>query len=381
MEFSYPRPERTRAMYKWALYLIVPFCGFYTVKIGISPIYFTFLLSLSFIFIGSIQGFRRARVNLVVLTSVLMISYSIIIFMLSWRFDSSFFSAWVNLIFSLVYFLVVSFVLNNASKNNVIISVKLTLALSIIILTIELVYRLFHPVQPEDWTVIREDIGWYMYKTSSFMYPDSNSVGLFIACLIAFIIGMPVEESYCFRKYLIPLFFLLLGTLSRSSIFAAIFAITWCYLSSSKTKFLLIVVLSILGIGITYSLVQNDESFLSKFWIASLVLDYLHQTDILQLMIGVGPGNTEKYLGVGAHLFPFLLLIETGAIGTFLISLLWFSIWRELRRHGTPIFMVFFVNGLSFSTFAIPWFYTMLAVLIYFTRVKPNACLCSNSCL
>ncbi len=381
MKFTDHRFEQTGAFYKYALYLIIPFCGFYTVKIGISPIYVTFSLSLFFIFISSIWGFRRVQEPFLIIIAASIILYAVLSLVIYWSFDYALPSAWVNLVFSLVYFVVTLFVLDNVSKDKVNLSIKLTIVFSIILLTIELAYRLLHPEQPEDWVGIREDIEWYMYKTASFMYPDSNSVGLFISCLIGFIIGIPDEKPYSFRKYLIPLFLLLLGTLSRSSIFAAILAISYQFLNGSRFKSFLIIICSIFGIAISYSLIETDESFLSKFWIASLVLDYLHQADILQLMIGVGPGNAEKYLGVGAHLLPFILLIETGLVGTVLIVLLWISIWKKLHRHGTPIFIVLLVNGLSFSTFAIPWFYAMLATLIYCSRVKINARLCSNSCL
>lgn len=381
MKFIKNNLKKTPAFYEYALYLIIPFCGFYMVKIGVSPIYVIFFLSLFFIFLGSVQGFKRAQEPALMLITVFIIIYVSLSFFVYWEFDSVLPSAWVNLVFSLVYFIVALFLLDNVSRNQVNRSVRLIIIFSTVLLMVELVYRLLHPEQPEEWMTIREDIRWYMYKTSSFMYPDSNSVGLFIACLIAFIFAIPAQESFPFKKYLIPLFFLLLGTLSRASIFAIIFSIVFYYFSGSRLKILLIILFSIIGTVIIYSLIKTDESFLSKFWIASLVLNYLYQADFLQLMIGVGPGNTEKYLGVGAHLLPFMFLIEIGFIGTVLISLLWFSIWKKLRQHGIPIFMVLLVNGLSFSTFAIPWFYAMLAILIYFSRRKENARIGSNPCL
>jgi hypothetical protein len=367
----------THASVRWALYLIVPFCGFYTVKFGFSPIYLTFVLGIFFLFIGSLFGIKRLQEKSSVLISVLILIYITILLFVEWGFDQALSSAWINIAFSLLYYITTSIILDNTSRNSAIRASELTIVFSIILLAAELGYRLTHPMEPQDWNVQRDDIYWYVYKTSSFMYPDSNSVGLFVACLIGFILGLPTAQARDLRKYLLPLSLLLLGSISRSAIIAIGIVLLYQYLNGNRTKLILFVITSSFVGLFVYSQVIMDESFLSKFWITGLAINYLETADILALIVGVGPGNAERVLGVGAHLLPLTLLIELGIAGTLLMVVFWLSIWKRAGQHGTPIFLALLVNGLSFSTFAMPWFYSMAAALVYFSRIQTSARLSS----
>jgi hypothetical protein len=112
----------------------------------------------------------------------------------------------------------------------------------------------------------------------------------------------------------------------------------------------------------------SDESVLSRFWIADLVLQHLIDASILPLMFGVGPGNAEKILNVGTHLLPFTLIVEIGFIGTILFIMLWYGIYIQSGRTTGELFVVFILNGFFFTTFAIPWFYAMTAILIFLNK-------------
>lgn len=373
-------PARTRAPIRWALFAIVPFSGFYTVKLGLSPIYLTFTLAVLALLAGSLQRLRIGRNAPAVLASALLLTYITVLLAHGWTFDSPLPSAWVNLAFSLLYFIVTTIVLENSTRRHVIRASEMAVVLSIALLAFELTYRLTHPVDPEDlWTTDREDIFWYVYKTSSFMYPDSNSVGLFVSCLIAFVVGVPPTEARRLRKYLPPLLILVLGSLSRAAILATCAVFLYQYSSGSRTRTVLFSVLALAAGLATLAWFATDESFMSKLWIAGLVAIYASTTEWPLLLIGVGPGNAETALGVGAHLLPFTLLVEIGVLGTLLTAALWLFIWKRSGRHGTPLILALLVNGLSFTTFAIPWFYAMAAVLIHLSRVAPSARLSPNS--
>lgn len=359
--------------------MIVPFCGFYTVKLGFSPIYLTFTLGVFFLFISSLFGIKRLQEKSSALISTLILTYIAILLIIGWEFDKPLPSTWVNIAFSLLYYIITSIILDNTSRSSAIRAFELTIVFSIILLTAELGYRLTHPIEPEGWSTQRDDIYWYVYKTSSFMYPDSNSVGLFVACLIAFIIGLPTAENRDLRKYLLPLFILLLGTISRSAIITIGIVYLYQYLNGNRIKLILFTITSICVGLFTYSQVASDESFTSKFWITGLAINYIDTIDISTLIIGVGPGNAERVLGVGSHILPLTLLIELGIAGASLMIVFWLFVWKRAGRHGTPIFLTLLINGFSFSTFAMPWFYSMAAGLIYFSGIQPSARLSSHS--
>ncbi len=374
MKTRYSYPRKTRTSIRWALYAIVPFSGFYTVKLGLSPIYLTFSFAILALLVGSFHPIKLWKNPSAVICSLLLLTYIVVLLAVGWDFESEFPSAWFNLAFSLLYFIATTIILENSSRDRVIKASKLAVGFSIALLTLELAYRITHPAEPQElWIDNREDIFWYVYKTSSFMYPDSNSVGLFVSCLLGFIVGLPTQDRHHFKKYLPPLIFLLLGSLSRAAIFAICIVFLYQYASGSRTRMISFICLAAIGtIGIM-TWFAADESFLSKFWIAGLVAIYLTSTDLSGLLIGVGPGNAEGALGVGAHLLPFTLLVEIGILGSVLTIAIWFWVWRKAGPRGTPLLLAFILNGLSFTTFAIPWLFSMAAILIYLSRVVPGA--------
>lgn len=380
MSVPHSQLPQARTSIRWALYTIVPFSGFYTVKIGLSPVYLTFIFSVLALAVGSVHPIRWWKDTTAILFTALFLTYIMALFIAGWEFDSPLPSAWFNLAFSLLYFIVTTIILENSPRDRVVKAMHVAIVLSIALLTLELAYRLTHPAEPDElWGNEREDIFWYVYKTSSFMYPDSNSVGLFVACLIGFIVGMRSDDRRHFKNYLLPLIVLLIGSLSRAPIFAIGTVFLFQYARGSRVRMMLIFGLTIIAILGLLTWLKADESFLSKFWIAGLVVAYLAQADFLALLIGVGPGNAENALGVGAHLLPFTLLVEIGVVGTILTVILWFSIWKRSKGCGTPLLLAYLLSGLSFTTFAIPWFYSMAAVLIYLARVLPSARLRAHS--
>jgi hypothetical protein len=379
MTALYGYPPQARTSIRWALYAIVPFSGFYTVKLGLSPVYLTFVFAVLALLVGSMRPIRLWQDPTAVLCAALFLMYIVALFVAGWEFDSPLPSAWFNLAFSLLYFIVTTVVLENSSRDRVVKASHMAIVFSIALLSVEFAYRFSHPAEPDElWGVEREDIFWYVYKTSSFMYPDSNSVGLFVACLIGFIVGLPRHDHRRFKIYLIPLIVLLLGSLSRAAIFAISAVLLLQYARGSRARLMLFVGLTALGVVGLLTWFSTDESFLSKFWIAGLVALYLARIDLLELLIGVGPGNAENALGVGAHLLPFTLLVEVGVVGSILSIVIWFSIWKKSRWCGTPLLLAYLLSGLSFTTFAIPWFYSMAAVLIHLARVVPSARFCTH---
>lgn len=352
-----------------ALYLIIPFFGFYTVKFGFSPIYLTFILSVLFLMLGSFSNMHSWSADNVTLVSVTLVFYAILSYFLTWNYSDRIPSAWINYIFSFVYCLATILVLRNSSRTFILNSAYYAITFSISLLAIELLVRLSNPVTPEELGHYgREDIFWYVYKSNSFMYPDSNSIGLFASCLFMFTLQL---GRYYYRRvnvFLLPIFILVLGSISRAAIISTIVIYLYQLIESRKVRLLYLLALVIFG-GLAFLyIIINDESVLSRFWIAGLVFQYLTDATILSLLFGVGPGNAEDILNVGTHLLPFTLLVETGVIGTFLFVVLWYSIYIKSHKMAGVLCLVFILNGFSFTSFAIPWFYAMSVILIFLSK-------------
>lgn len=375
MPSSRLEPANKKMTLSVSLYLLVPFSGFYTVKLGYSPIYLTFIMGVLAMLVRLIDAGWCWKTPRLLLINFAFILYALLFYFIGWKFDSYLPSAWVNLVFSLIYFAVVMVVLEGVGRSHVIRAYEMSVIFSIILLTIELAYRLMNPAEPEAWTDFQDDISWYIYKTSSFMYPDSNSIGLYASCMLAFIIGLPTSLERRFKIYIYPLIVLLIGSLSRAAIISAGIVLIYSYINVTKVKSFIIFMATIVALAFLFELIREDDSFLSKFWIAGLFIDHITTANLYDLIIGMGPGNSEVTIGVGAHLLPFMVLIEIGIAGAFLLLIFLRSIWRLAGKNGTPLFLVILLNGLSFSTFAIPWFYSMAAGMIYLVRKSTDASL------
>jgi hypothetical protein len=352
-----------------AVYFIIPFFGFYTVKFGFSPIYITFIFAVFFLTIGSIYKINSWTADFSTILSITSISYAIVLHQSIWNYSDKIPSAWINYIFSLFYFLTTILILKNSNRSVVVKASYYAIALSIVLLSIELLVRVLNPSTAEEiGHYDREDIFWYIYKSNSFMYPDSNSIGLFSSCL--FIFTLLFSRHYYRRAnvFLLPIFILILGSISRAAIASAIIVYIYQLINIRIFRLLYLITLAMCSGFVIIYINISDESVLSRFWIADLVLQHLIDASILPLMFGVGPGNAEKILNVGTHLLPFTLIVEIGFIGTILFIMLWYGIYIQSGRTTGELFVVFILNGFFFTTFAIPWFYAMTAILIFLNK-------------
>lgn len=361
--------KKNNIFFTVSIFLAVPFFGFYTTKIGLSPIYLTFFLAAICAFLGFVYGADQIKLGSVSVAAIALLVYLFVMFFLRWSYPGfENISAWVNISFSLIYLLLVESVIDKVEHDELLKVANLAICFSIILLLLEFVYRISNPsTQEELGHENREDLFWYAYKASSFMYPDSNSVGLFAACLFVFVLQF---KNYCkFASfYLMPIFFLLLGTLSRASIISAIVVFLYMLKSGKIFKFGFLLITTLLTVLALFLADFSDESLSARFWIASLVVDYVAETDFISLLMGGGPGNSEQMINVGAHLLPFTWFLELGALGAFLQITLWYFIWRRAPKAVEALFLVFVLNGFSFTTFAFPWFYVMAIMLIYFHK-------------
>lgn len=348
-----------------SLFLLIPFSGFFSVKLGVSPVYVAFVISVILVLAGVLGKFIIWRRNAILLFIISLILYSLILRVSIWNFIASANSAWFNYVFSFIYFSVVVVVLDNSSTNDVIKASRILIMISVFLLVFEFLFRVFNPSMPLDLGHAgREDMYWYVYKTNSFMYEDSNSIGLFSACLFVFTLQIGVNYWRWVSFMLLPIFFIVLGSLSRSAIVSTLVICLYSLLKSKSSKLIYLGSLVLIACLFVFSAGIEDESVLTRFWIAGLVFNYISDVDVFSLLFGVGPGNAESVLSVGAHLLPFVLLVETGVVGSLLIVLLWYFIYRRACKTSGLLFFVFILNGFSFTTFAVPWFYVMLSIFV-----------------
>lgn len=204
-----------------------------------------------------------------------------------------------------------------------------------------------------------KDIGnmiFYVYKTNSIMFLDSNFVALtLLPILCSSLIINRIHERKIWGTWDVLLFILLILTLSRAAIFSFIIGYAIIFRKGYLNK----LIITFGGILILILLLENDGSGQSKLYLYSIFFDYLLKAPMLSLFLGVGFGSAQSYLGMGAHSSIITLCMETGIIGLllYIICQLLFCI-----KSRSSVFLIFSYQlaSISLSTVAQTTFFVSL---------------------
>lgn len=212
-------------------------------------------------------------------------------------------------------------------------------------------------------------VGFQIYKVNSFMYADSNFVG--IQCVMFFSVLLYVfnnvemsrKDTIFFKIIFLTLIFSTFMTFSRSAYLGIILSLLMNFLCNRERAFYIFCFFSpifiFLGGYLVSDYFSNDISFSSKFHILQLTDEYLNNADLLTLLLGVGLGNAEMEIGMGAHNIIVSLMIETGILGLLFFIISNFIFLAKLGRYFFVICFPFLFSSLSLGTTAIPYFYTL----------------------
>ena len=380
---------------KLSTFLLVVFSGFYLTRlVPISPIYFSFVFSFLIILIGYLYGGKR-QLHLLSIPALVNFIYLIV----TQPFNHPEVLTLINVLFSLAYLITILNTAPYISKAALIRYSKIFIVFTILLLTIEATWRLSHPVDlvqmvhrngafmDTEQLFIPSDNGasslilnsnneteknlFYTFKISSIMFQDSNFVGTYGLTTFFFYLFLLRER---FVKSPIPLYilgFLILLTLSRS----AIITIPLTYLLIAITKrnrsiiyMAIFLVLLFIGSVFIFQGVANDESFLSKIRILMLSSNHLNHLSFVDLMNGVGFGNTVHYLGIAAHNIFITYLIESGIVGLVLFLIINLMFIKGSNRKSLYLTIPLFISGMSLSGHVLTFYYTCLTILYLLSR-------------
>lgn len=341
---------------------------FFIKYILIKPVYIIILL---LVFWGVF--FKKYRINM----AYILISYFFISYLVYHLFYiGSDYGMVFNAIISILVFPIFYYILSR----NGIDHIKFFLNLSIIYLTVEMVWRITHPIyEINNIETVSEDGGWYYpFKFNSFIFTDSNFVALHIVCLIF------IALLYRLKTHTFLLFILVLLTFSRSGILGSILIILYFILDGSKYRvlfkplFFIFLVISFLYLLINISLL-TDGSFLSKFYIYDVSIGYaLRYFTLSDYFLGVGLANSYDLIHIGAHSIWVILLFETGVVGL-AVYLIYFSSFyssffiknSESTGKLTFFFLVFLLMGFSLGLYLFPIMVLTIACILTLSRKEP----------
>lgn len=340
--------------------------GFYLTPVAlVSPVYFFYALSLFAIYLYSTYCPEKVKVSPVILALFFMaliltgiqaayvkvnISLNTLMFMTApivvWIFFrySTIKEKHINLIF---FFYILLFVWDG-------------------------IYRLLNPNLDNYEAWLERDILFYMFKSSSLMYDDSNFLGLQALVLYCFLRFLNLNR-YCESKLLlVGLLAGLFLSFSRSAIISVALCELVYFCISSKNKLarqLFIFLLSfclIIFVYLVLSIFANDASFNSKFNIIKLAIYSYKELDMIDRFIGVGFGNVVNYIGIGAHNFYVSAIYEGGVIFVMWMTLFLCYVFYKTGIQFLVLIFPVLVAFFSLGTIAMPYLTTVatLAVLV-----------------
>ena len=348
-----------------AAFFVIVFCGFYLKNIWVSPIYISTLLGVAFTIILSLKTKRCA----VRIDSSILIAISWIIYLIITQIPYQKNSAFYNLIFSILYYILSVQSIRTLHPKKIIQYSKWLLDFSGILLVVEAVTRISNPIIKATET---EQNAFYRFKYNSIMYQDSNYVGMFILVLFFFLIYLESECSMCLKKEKICFLILSVLTLSRSVIIV-VFVLGFVFDRKINKfyKFIAFFFASVLGMYLVVTYILNDGSFISKLDIIKWSFKFFtEKASMYMRLFGYGLGHSVDYMGMGAHNLIVTYIMETGLVGfAFWVTML-LNIFKRTRRKCYYIIIPFLVAGFSFASHFVPYLYCTISIILVLENLK-----------
>lgn len=252
---------------------------------------------------------------------------------------------------------------------------------SLILLCIECIYRFINPVYTPEAYMAYERKGtlFYIYKFSSFMFADSNGTAMLIVILIflSFFMKLKFREKK-YKYFEIVFICLLILTFSRAAYLGFLIGkgiqkihLLRYYRKYKKILFPILFLLLFVFILGFYSIMKDDLSFQSKFYIIKITISKFLMFDYYQKFFGIGMGNGKDTLGIFAHNVFLNYLIETGVVGVVLFFLLFVSLFYSIKSARYMI-IALLISLQSSMLYSIPFFYVSIVLMKHLESKKMN---------
>ena len=374
-------------------FLLIVFCNFWLYQAKpVTPLYYFFFVSL-FIFIISFIRQKSVQITSTQITSLFCAFYIFIVSI--FHKDTSVNTVLHTGVTFIFYFLTIYF-LKFLNKEQVLNITKWLFSFTFIYTLFESFWRWTHPTMFREGVIPTKEIenSFYMFKTNSFMFQDSNFVSLItlIMTFLAFYILTNIKKGDNFYKFMFIAFAVLTGfTISRAAIFAMIVSVIAYYsfdtlkgglryiknITILTFRMVIFIPLAIIGTFIfLYGiyLFMSDGSFLTKIEIFTDLLEYLHSMPLLNKLLGCGSdiGNMLYYFGRATHALIPTYIVWYGIIELCLILFFWIQIAIDTNYKSLLTFIAIFIVGFSLSSSSTHILYVSLAIITYFENIMPQ---------
>ncbi len=303
---------------------------------------------------------------------------SIFYFLLTQSLIGAPFVRYMGVIFAIGYYvIVVAFGYQLYPEQRIRLATKLV-NFSAIILLVECAWRLTHPNSNYAIFEGSGDVRWiYQYKFGGLMYMDSNAVAIHIIIILFFIYYLEIEQGERWTKTKLLFLILLILTFSRAGWIGGLLG--WVYIrflrKQSPGFYLINSVFLLVSFFLFYKFylenrIESDLSLQSKLEIISNVYRYLSDASFQEILFGIGFSNSSERLGIYAHNFFMVFLIESGVIGLLLMIFLLIQFVLTTKRKALFIIIPFLITTLSSTITFMPFLYVAMALIFLLEKSK-----------
>lgn len=349
---------------------------FITRFMSLSPFYFGVILSILLLFCYLSIRCDKARLKISLNCFILiLVSYIYILYIILNSLINGISLKYPMLIsFSIIMYFVSKFLYKKIDIKYVYFFVNMFIFFNFFLLSFDLIYRILHPrILP--WEYTSKDF-FYMFKFSSIIFNDTNEVGFMALIILTFMYSLnKVGITKIKRMYFCLFFALLFFTFSRAAILGFL-VLFFIYSIRENIKITVLIPLGLLFLIVIFIFFLSfstedisDVSLKSKFDIFFKTFDYLRTVDIKTFLFGIGYEKSPTVLGIYGHNYISLYIIEFGFVGLLLLLSLFFSIFMECNNNKFFL-IVYFITGLSYVPYFIPYFYILMGILSGLTDNK-----------
>jgi len=296
----------------------------------------------------------------------------LLIYLLLTQFNNYFTGEFINIFIGIFSYLIFRFFWKKYNLLFFLKISKLMIFITVVILTLDTIYRLLHPTAPtlNDLNIINNspNLWFYKYKFGTLLFADSNTVALVSLILFFYIKSLEnlkiVNKKY-FKSCKKILFIVLISTFSRAAIISFFIGLSYIYLKKINDKLIKILIIFFIIIffvftAVLFSNFVKDGSLESKFFILYQFINILPHLSVDQIIFGIGLGKAEDYLGIYTHIIYITYLLEIGIIG-FLLFI--FFIIYYFYKYNDIILIPFLIVSFSYFLYlGTPFLFIPLAL-------------------
>lgn len=336
---------------------------FFTQIISISPVYWFFLVAFLYIIVEKLTNLKFS------LSSGILISFPFFLLVVLYQvLNNSSAKPFALIGVGFSFFFIVNYFekgKDSRSLERVIFGLNV---INAILFIAEMTYRFYFSLTTFGERFLLD--GFYVFKYQSFMFMDSNPVGMILMLLLFLNVWVGRNgANTVFFKWLFG--GLLVLTFCRAAIFtSAICLIILKLFDKGTCRIAWLLLIFCCLFVLIFKIALSDTSFLYRLDIIFATIDYLQKCSIEEMLWGLGDGEATKILGRGAHNMFVYLIIEYGLIGTATWLLFNFWVLINSKFKSLILFVPFFIAGQVFAPLVIPYYFAFAALGFQYSEKK-----------